>query len=69
MALFENLSAGKFVYDSLDSTRVSSTVAAAKVDYAAGGLDTEAVIIAAVNATNGKINSLITALEKAKILV
>lgn len=37
--------------------------AALKVNYATGDLDSEAEIIAALNATNTKINSIITKLE------
>ena len=37
-------------------------LAAAKTDYDTGGLDDEAKIIAALNATNGKINAIIAAL-------
>lgn len=43
-------------------------IANAKVDYTTGDLDAEAEIIAAVNATNGKINSILAALEGAGIL-
>ena len=35
----------------------------AKVDYTTGDLDTEAKIIAAQNASNGKINAMIAALK------
>ncbi len=38
-------------------------VADAKVDYTTGDLDIEAEIIAAFNTTNGKINSILAALE------
>lgn len=38
-------------------------VADASVAYAAGDLDTEAEVIAALNATNGKINSILATLE------
>jgi len=37
-------------------------IADAKVDYTTGDLDAEAEIIAAVNATNGKINDILAAL-------
>lgn len=37
--------------------------AALKVNYTAGDLDSEAEIITALNATNTKINSIITKLE------
>lgn len=40
----------------------------AKIDYTTGDLDTEAEIIDAVNATNGKINSILAALEALKLL-
>lgn len=38
-------------------------VAAAKVDYTTGDLDAEAEVITALNTTNGKINSILAALE------
>lgn len=38
-------------------------LAALKVNYAANDLDTEAEIIAAINATNTRINAIMTALE------
>ena len=38
-------------------------IADASVAYTTGDLDSEAEIIAAVNATNTKINSILTALE------
>lgn len=41
----------------------ASNIVPAKADYTAGNLDTEAEIITAFNATNGKINALIAALE------
>lgn len=40
----------------------------AKTDYTTGDLDTEAEIIAAFNATNGKINSIIAKLEALGLL-
>ena len=43
-------------------------VADAKVDYTTGNLDAEAEIIAAVNATNGKINSILAILEEFGLL-
>lgn len=46
----------------------ASHVADAKVNYTTGDLDAEAEIIAAVNTTNGKINSILAALEGAGIL-
>lgn len=39
----------------------------AKIDYAAGELDTEAEIISAINATNTTINSVLTKLENLKL--
>lgn len=63
MALFTNLTV-----DKLDGDVRSTAVTDAKVDYTTGDLDIEAEIIAAFNTTNGKINSLIAALEKAGIL-
>lgn len=41
----------------------AATVAAAKVNYTTGDLDTEAEIITALNTTNGKLNSILTALK------
>lgn len=46
----------------------AATIANAKVDYTTGGLDTEAKIIAAQNASNGKINAILAALEGVGIL-
>lgn len=43
-------------------------IADAKVDYTTGDLDLEAEIIAAVNTTNGKINTVIAALETLGLL-
>lgn len=43
-------------------------VADAKTDYASPGLDTEAEVIVAVNATNTKLNSVIAACETAGII-
>jgi hypothetical protein len=40
-----------------------SHIADAKADYTTGDLDSEAEVIAAVNATNAKINSILAALE------
>jgi hypothetical protein len=45
-----------------------SHIVNAKVDYTTGDLDAEAEVIAAVNTTNGKINSILTALEAAGVL-
>ncbi|MCK9601845.1 MAG: hypothetical protein M0R06_22565, partial [Sphaerochaeta sp.] len=39
-----------------------------KTDYTTGDLDTEAEIIAAINATNTKINSVLAALENTGLL-
>ena len=50
-----------------DGTQASA-IADATVDYDTGDLDAEAEIIAALNATNGKINSIIAALEGVGIL-
>lgn len=41
----------------------SGAIADTKVNYAAGDLDTEAEIIAAMNTTNGKINSILACLR------
>ena len=46
----------------------ASTIANAKVDYTTGNLDTEAEIIAAQNASNGKINAIIAALKGVGII-
>lgn len=46
----------------------ASTIANAKADYTTGDLDAEAEVIAAVNAANGKINSIIAALKGAGII-
>ena len=43
-------------------------VADAKVDYTTGNLDAEAEVITAVNATNGKINSILAILEEFGLL-
>lgn len=43
-------------------------VADASVAYTTGNLDSEAEVIAAVNTTNGKINLILTALEKAGVV-
>ena len=43
-------------------------IAAVTTDYATPGLDTEAEIIVAFNATNTKLNAIITALEGVGIL-
>ncbi|MDY6796951.1 MAG: fibronectin type III domain-containing protein [Actinomycetota bacterium] len=40
-----------------------SAISDAKTDYTTGDLDTEAEIIAALNATNGKINDILAALR------
>ena len=50
-----------------DGTQATA-IADAKIDYATPDLDTEAEIIAALNTTNGKINSIIAALEGVGIL-
>jgi len=39
-----------------------------KVDYATGDLDSESEVIATVNATNTKINDLITAMQNTGLL-
>lgn len=46
----------------------ASHIADAKTDYTTGDLDLEAEIIAAFNTTNGKINSILAALEAVGIL-
>jgi hypothetical protein len=42
-------------------------IADAKTDYTTGDLDSEAEIISAINTTNGKINSVLAALEALKL--
>ena len=42
-------------------------VSDAKVNYGSGDLDSEAEIIAALNTTNGKLNSILAALEAFRI--
>jgi hypothetical protein len=44
-------------------TEQQATIADASVAYTTGGLDTEAEIIAAINATNAKINAILVVLE------
>jgi hypothetical protein len=46
-----------------------SNIKALKVDYTAGDLDSEAKIIAAVNATNAKINEIIQMLIDRAMIV
>lgn len=46
----------------------ASHVTDAKVNYTTGDLDAESEIIAAFNTTNGKINSILAALEGVGIL-
>jgi len=46
----------------------ASAIANAKVNYTTGDLDAEAEIIAALNATNGTINSILTALRAVGII-
>lgn len=50
-----------------DGTQASHIVDA-KADYTTGDLDTEAEIIAALNAANAKLNSVLAALEGVGIL-
>ena len=59
------------LYDSAGKKVVGdqqANITAAKVDYTTGDLDTEAETIAALNTTNGKINSILTALKAHGIL-
>lgn len=60
----------KAVMDSQDmaSGVTQAHIADAKTDYTTGDLDTEAEIIAAINATNTKINSILSALEAIGVL-
>jgi len=51
------------------ATDPKSAITPAKVDYATPGLDTEAEVIAAFNATNAKINEIINLLVELKIIV
>lgn len=46
----------------------ASAIANAKVNYTTGDLSDEAEIIAALNATNGTINSILTALRAVGII-
>jgi hypothetical protein len=46
------------------TARQTAHIADAKVNYTTGDLDAESEIIAAVNTTNGKINSILAVLEK-----
>lgn len=48
--------------------KIEAHIADAKTDYTTGDLDTEAEIISALNATNGKINSMLAVLEARKIV-
>jgi hypothetical protein len=52
---------------SADGTQASH-IAAASVAYTTGDLDAESEVIAALNTTNGKINSILVALEGVGIL-
>ncbi|MHC1697791.1 MAG: hypothetical protein AB9919_06985 [Geobacteraceae bacterium] len=47
--------------------KIEAHIADAKTDYTIGDLDTESEIIAAFNATNGKINSILAILEAQKL--
>lgn len=60
-----NVESGGKITD--DGTQASH-IADASVAYTTGDLDAESEIIAAINATNGKINSIIAALEGVGIL-
>lgn len=57
-------SGGKITADGTQASHIAD----AKTDYAAGDLDTEDEIIAAINATNTKINAILAALEGVGIL-
>lgn len=46
----------------------ASTITDAKTDYTTGNLDAESEVIAAVNATNTKLNAVIAALKGVGIL-
>lgn len=46
----------------------ASAITDAKVDYTTGNLDTEAETIAAMNTTNGKINSILAAIRGVGII-
>ena len=48
--------------------RQTAHIADAKTDYTTGNLDAESEIITAFNTTNGKINSILAALEKLGIV-
>jgi hypothetical protein len=46
------------------TSRQTAHIADATVNYVTPGLDTEAEIIVAFNATNGKINAILAVLER-----
>lgn len=48
--------------------KIGAAIADANAAYTTGGLDTEAEIIAAVNATNGKLNSILAVLRERKVI-
>ena len=47
----------------------ASAITNATANYTTGGLDTEAKLITAINAANGKLNSVLVALRNAGIIV
>lgn len=55
---------GKITADGTQAAHIAD----AKADYTTGDLDTEAEIIAALNAANAKLNSVLAALEGVGIL-
>lgn len=57
-------SGGKITADETQASHIAD----AKTDYTTGDLDTEAEIIAAINAANTKLNAALAALEGVGIL-
>jgi len=55
--------ANKVALHGATPTIQSSHIADAKVNYTEGDLDAESEVITALNTTNGKINSILAALE------
>ena len=51
------------------TTDVRSKITLAKVNYTTGDLDTEAEVIAAINATNVKINEIIERLVALRFII
>lgn len=51
------------------ATDPKSNIAPAKINYTTGDLDAEAEIIAAINATNAKINEIIARLVSLRVII